>query len=47
LSTVGEFRKNLSPSKRRVWRNSRNEFSGWLTLWRSGILNLRSPEVVN
>jgi hypothetical protein len=47
LSTVGEFRKNLSPSKCRVWRNSRNEFSGWLTLWRSEILNLQSPEVAN
>jgi hypothetical protein len=42
-----EFRKNLSPSKRRVWRNSWNKFSGTLNLWRSGILNLRSPEVAN
>jgi hypothetical protein len=39
---VGEFRKNLLPSKRRVWRNSWNEFSGWLNIWRYDILNMRS-----
>jgi hypothetical protein len=43
----GEFRKNPSPSKRRICRNSWNKFSVWLNLWRFGILNLRSPEVVN
>jgi hypothetical protein len=46
-ASVGEFRKNLPPSKRRVCRNSWNKFSGWLNPWRSGILNLRSPEVAN
>jgi hypothetical protein len=44
---IGEFSKNLSLSKRRVWRNSWNKFSGRLNLWRFGILILRSPEVVN
>jgi hypothetical protein len=45
--TIGEFWKNLSPSKRRVWRSLWNEFSGWSTLWRSGILILRSPDITN
>jgi hypothetical protein len=44
---LGNSGKNLSPSERRVWRNSWNKFSGTLNLWRSGILNLRSPEVAN
>jgi hypothetical protein len=46
---VGEFRKNLSHShsKRRVWRDLWNNFSGRLNLRRFGILNLRSPEVAN
>jgi hypothetical protein len=46
---VNPLPRGVSPSKHRVWRirNSWNEFSGWLTLRRSGILNLRSPEVAN
>jgi hypothetical protein len=31
-ASVGEFRKKLSPSKRWVWRDSWNEFSGWLNI---------------
>jgi hypothetical protein len=31
-ASVGEFRKNLSPSKCRIWRDSWNEFSGWLNI---------------
>jgi hypothetical protein len=41
------IQENLSPSKRRVWRDSWNEFLGWLNLWRSRILNLRSLKVAN
>jgi hypothetical protein len=41
------IQENLSPSKRRVLRNSWNEFSRILNLWRSGILNLWSSEIAN
>jgi hypothetical protein len=44
-ASVGEFRKNLSPSKRRDCRNSWNVFSGWLNLWRSGITGLRNSRI--
>jgi hypothetical protein len=42
LNHVGEFRKNLSPSKRQVWQVSWNEFSGWLNI--AKIWNLESTK---
>jgi hypothetical protein len=41
------IQENLSPSKRRVLRNSWNKFLGILSLRRSGILNQRSSKIGN
>jgi hypothetical protein len=42
-ASVGEFGKTLSPSKRRVWKISWNELSGWLNIVKIWNLELAKP----